>query len=62
MRNNQAPGSRPSKYWIASMLPLALLANPVLASEQAHTVEPYVTWLFTGILLSMVACLAFEEK
>jgi len=62
MRNKHAPGRRSSSLKMASLAPLALLAHPALASEQVHTVDPAITWLFTGILLAMVACLAFEEK
>ena len=62
MRNHRAPGSRPLRSKMASLLPFALFANPAFANEAAHTVDPSVTWLFTGILLAMVACLALEEK
>ncbi len=28
----------------------------------AHSVEAWVTWLFAGVLVAMICCLAFEEK
>jgi|TARA_B110000305_G_C19436835_1_gene639470 Na+/H+ antiporter NhaD/arsenite permease-like protein len=62
MRKNKPPRSIPPWIALLSLLPLTLTANPALASAQAHSVDPAITWLFTGILLAMVGCLAFEEK
>tara|TARA_B110000967_G_C18882505_1_gene561908 strand:+ start:387 stop:638 length:252 start_codon:yes stop_codon:yes gene_type:complete len=62
MRINKPPRSIPPWIALLSLLPLTLTANPALASAQAHSVDPAITWLFTGILLAMVGCLAFEEK
>ena len=45
----------------AGMLQNVLLAAAESAGE-AHTVELWVTLLFTGILVAMILCLALEEK
>ena len=34
----------------------------IIASASAHSVSPSVTYLFFGVLVCMILCLALEEK